>query len=126
MSRKTLVLLPSLFLVGCGMTQTYETVSVRIDGISCSENVKVDDSTAAVVDYESKDGRFDLSLRGSVPDIKPEHGFNKRCQDILDAASIIAKNKAERSELDREMHEKEHEIEIEQITGGDSLFDSDF
>lgn len=133
MIKKLCCLTISLFtLVGCGTSEKFETVSVRIENVSCSENIRMDNAGRTSVRYQSNNGLdVDLTAPSIVSDT--DFTFSKRCQDILEAAIIQAKHLAEQTVIETEIMRSGAPIDIElnnqelnAINGDGNLFNEDF
>lgn len=121
-----------LALAGCGFSEKFETVSVRLGNVSCNENIRIDSTGRAGITYRNDNGLgFNLNAPPPVPDNGFE--FSKRCQDILKSAEIYAANMAAESSINLSVTESAAPVtieynnrELESLTGGEHLFKSSF
>ncbi len=89
----------SLLLSACGATsEKFETVSIRVGNVSCTENIRIDRSSTSSVRYRGgalNGGSLDVQLSGPLPVKKNDFEFKKRCQEIVESATAAAKAEAE-------------------------------
>lgn len=122
--RTFLIMTCTVILGGCGTSEKYETVSVRFGDMSCSENIRIDNSGKAGLSYRSDSGGlvFNLSGPASVPGKKSE--ISKRCDKLLQIMNKMAESRAELEITSGKIGLERNRQELKKIeAGGDAMFE---
>lgn len=116
----------ALFLGACGTSAKYETVSVRMGSLSCSENIKVDSSGRSGLNYRNESGSLSFNLTGPTT-IPGSFKFTKRCQEMLETMNTLAKIRADLEISGAQISMKRNEEELQRLKGtDDSMFSEDY
>ncbi len=117
--RKVLSLFCFVALAGCSSGDVYETATISLGSVRCSENIRVKDGNEIISldvanipigSSEKATGRFSLGL--PYPG-EGKNEFDQRCQDIVDTAKSAAE--LEREKLVHEVELLRLEAELEAV-----------